>query len=265
MNKKVICSFFFVLLFSYGFSQKIIKVTGIKGVSFISDNISPNQAKQQALDDAKINALKSAGIGENINSYQLLFNSQQKNEYSDFFSSVTQSEILGAIQSYEITNQATTVKDNNIQLEITIDASVIEYTTKPDINFDVFIDGIKGVYNNFDKLTFSLKTTQPCYLTIFNITDTEASMMYPNSYEKQKLLSPNELFKFPLAQVNYELETNDMKMESNKLIFVFTKTAVPYIKMDAEQITTTDAIFNWIYSIMPDQRKVEYYSLVIQK
>ena len=87
------------------FSQKVTEIKEAKGTSFISGDISPNQAKIQALNDAKINALKAAGIGEHINSYQLLFTSQQKNDYSQFFSSDIQSEIQGAVESYYIKSE----------------------------------------------------------------------------------------------------------------------------------------------------------------
>jgi hypothetical protein len=89
--------------------------------------------------------------------------------------------------------------------------------------------------------------------------------MYPNSYEQQNSFNSIKVYNFPSGQVDYSLETDLKEKESNRLIFVFTKTAVPFIKMDKDQVTTNDAIFNWIYSIMPDQRKVEYRSLIIQK
>ena len=264
-NKLPLCFLVFFVALNLS-AQKLVKVNSIKGVAFISGDVSPNQAKFLALNDAKINALKAAGIGENIKSYQLLFSSQEKNEYSQFFSSDIQSEIQGAVASYDITNQVT-VKKSEIELyiEVTIDASVIKYETKPDNTFDAYIEGLKAVYNNHDKLAFSVKTTQACYLTVFNITDMDATLMYPNSYEKQNPFKALELYSFPLGQVDYELETSLKEKESNRLIFVFTKTAVPFIKMDKDQVTSNDAIFNWIYSIMPDQRKVEYRSLVIQK
>lgn len=247
-------------------AQKIINVKDIKGTAFISGDISFNQAKNLALNDAKINALKAAGIAENIKSYQLLFSSQDKNDYSQFFSSDIQSEIQGAVESFVIKNQ-TTVKKSEIELyiEMTIDASVIKYETKPDTTFDTYIEGVKAVYNNHDHLVFSVKTSQPCYVTIFNINDTEATLMYPNSYEKPFSLKAIETYNFPLGRVDYELETSLKEKETNRLIFVFTKTAIPFIKMDKDQVTTNEAIFSWIYSIMPDQRKVEYRSLVIQK
>jgi len=255
----------FLLTFNLS-AQKLVKVSGIKGISYISGDVSVNQAKYSALNEAKINALKAASVGENVKSYQLLFSSQEKNEYSQFFSSDIQSEIQGAVASYDITNQAT-VKKSEIEMyiEITIDASVIKYETKPDNTFDAYIEGLKAVYNNHDKLTFTVKTTQACYLTIFNITDLNATLMYPNSYEQQNSFNSIKVYNFPLGQVDYALETDLKDKESNRLIFVFTKTAVPFIKMDKDQVTTNDNIFNWIYSIMPDQRKVEYRSLVIQK
>ena len=265
INNYFLC-FLILLAASNLFAQKVSRVSGIIGAAFIAGDVSPNQAKAQALNDAKINALKAAGIGEHINSYDLLFTSQQKNDYSQFFSSDIQSEIQGAVQSYEIKSEKTYCKSEyEIVYEVTIDASVIKYETKPDITFDANIENVKGTYNNEDKLTFSVKTTQPCYLTIFNITDKEAFMLYPNAYEKQAICKPMEACIYPIAKIDYTLHTDLKQQETNRLIFVFTKTLFPFIKMDKEQITTHENIFTWIYSILPDQRKIEYLTFSISK
>lgn len=223
-------------------------------------------ARQQALNDAKTNALKAAGIGEQINSYQLLFTSQQKNDYSQFFSSDIQTEIQGAIQSYVVKSERIYCKNEfEIICEVAIDASVIKYDTKQDVTFDANIEGIKGVYANDENLKFSIKTSQPSYLTIFDITDKEASVLYPNRYEKQTVTKPFEILNFPIADINYTLHTDLKEKETNRFIFVFTKTPVPFIKMDKNQVTTAENIFSWIYSITPDQRKVEYKTVLILK
>lgn len=257
---------FFILLLTTNIisAQKVVKVKDIKGMAFITGDVSPNQAQVLALNDAKINALKAAGVGENIKSYQMLFNSQAKNEYSQFFHSDIQSEIQGAVQNYEVKKQAT-IQKNEIELyiEVTIDASIIKYETKPDYTFDVNIEGVKSVYNNNDNCIFSVAATQLCYLTVFDITDSESSLLYPNSYEKQIPIKAGELYKFPNANIEYGLECKKCP-ETNRFIFVFTKTQIPFIKIDKDQLTNNDAIFNWIYSIMPDQRKVEYRALTIQ-
>lgn len=246
--------------------QKITPVYDIKGMSFISGDISPNQAKIQALNDAKISALKTAGIEENISTYQLLFTSQIKNDYTQFFNSDIQSEMRGAIKSYILKNERIYCKsENEIVCEVNIDADIIKYDTKPDITLDAYIEGIKAAYNNDDKLTFNITTTQQCYLTIFNITDNDAFVLLPNAYEKQFQLISAVEYKFPIAKIDYILHTDMKQQETNRLIFVFTKTLIPFIKMDKEQVTTQENIFSWIYSIMPDQRKVEYFTLIIQK
>ena len=260
--------FLSILSFSIGSisAQKIKEVKNIIGTAFISNDISPNQAKAQALNDAKLNALKAAGIAEHINSYQLLFSSQMKNDYTQFFNSDIQSEMQGAVKSYNITQERVYCKsDYEIISELTLDAEVIKYDTKPDVSFDANVEGIKAVYNNDEKLRFSTRTTQPCYLTIFNITDKEAFVLYPNAYEKQKQLKALESYQFPLAKIDYTLHTDMKHQETNRLIFVFTKTEIPFIKMDKQQVTTHEAIFSWIYTIFPDQRKVEYVTLLILK
>ena len=259
----------FLLLFSCAnilLAQEIIVIKESKGTAFISGDISPNQAKKKALNEAKINALKAAGIGENIKSFELLYSSQAGKDYQQFFSSNIQSEMQGNILSYEVIKEETVQKSElELYAEVTISASVIKYETKPDVKFDVNIEGIKAVYNNEEVLKFNIKTSQLSFLTIFNITDTEASVFFPNSYEKNNELLPLIIHDFPFESIDYILYTDLKDKETNRLLFVFTKTSIPFIKMDKEQVTNEDAIFNWIYSIMPDQRNVQYYSVIVQK
>ena len=267
MNKTKL-GVFLVLLFCVSIvkAQKIIEITDSKGIAFISGDVSPNQAKKNALNDAKLNALRAAGISESVKSFQTLYENQTNKDYQQFFTNNVQSEMQGNILSYEIINEQTIQKSEiELYVEITINASVVKYETLPDVNFDVDIDGIKAVYNNNDPLEFAIKTSQLSYLTIFNITDTEASVFFPNGYETANRLDPVKEYKFPLGQVEYGLYTDSQNQEINRFVFVFTKSNIPFIKMDKDQVTTEASIFNWIYSIMPDQRNVEYFNVIVKK
>ena len=267
-NNKIKIGVFFLLFCCANIllAQKIIKIKGSKGTAFISGDISPNEAKKKAINEAKINALKAAGISENIKTFELLYTSESDKDYQQFFSSNIQSEMQGNILSYQIIKEETIQKNElELYLEVTISASVIKYETTPDVTFDVNIQGIKAVYNNNELLKFNIKTSQHSFLTIFNITDTEASVFFPNSYETKNELSPLVFHKFPSKLIDYELTTDLKDKETNRLLFVFTKTYIPFIKMDKNLITSEDNIFNWIYSIKPDQRNVQYYSLIILK
>ena len=247
-------------------AQEIIKITNSKGIAFISGDVSPNQAKKNALNDAKLNALRASGISESVKSFQTLYENQTNKDYQQFFTNNVQSEMQGNILSYEIINEQTIQKSEiELYVEITINASVVKYETLPDVNFDVDIEGIEAVYNNNDPLEFTIKTSQLSYLTIFNITDTEASVFFPNGYETANRLDPVKEYKFPLGQVEYGLYTDLQNQEINRFVFVFTKSNIPFIKMDKDQVTTEASIFNWIYSIMPDQRNVEYFNVIVKK
>lgn len=265
MNSKLIV-FLFLFLSSYSFSEKTQRVQSVKGEAIIIGDVSPNKAKIMALNDAKINALKTAGIAENIKSYQLLFTSQQNNDYSQFFNSDIQTEIQGGVKDYSIISERIYCKNEfEIIYEIIIDATVIKYDTKPDIGFDFYVDGVKPAYSNDDKLTFSIRGTQEGYITIFNITDTDASLLFPNPYEKNQKVNTTATINFPTVKIDYTLHTEMKVSETNRLIIVYTKAPLQFIKMDKNQVTTQEQIFSWIYSIPPDQRKVEYKTLIINK
>lgn len=269
LQRKTIRFWIFFLLFFYSnvlIAQKKIKIKESQGTAFISGDVSPNEARKRALFSAKINALKSAGIVESIKSFETLFTSESNDDFQQFYSSAIQDEIQGNILSYEIIKD-TIVQKNELEFyaEVTISALVIKYKTKPDVTFDANIEGIKAVYDNGEFLEFSVKTSQPSFLTIFNINDVETSIFFPNSREVTRELSPLDYHEFPVDNdTDYTLETSE-DQEMNRLVFIFTKTYIPFIKMDKDGTTSEESIFSWIYSIMPDQRDVKYYSFVIRK
>ncbi len=236
----------------------------------MSDNITPKQAKLEAIREAKLNALKKAGIQENLSSYSTLFKQEIDNNYNQIFTSDFQSELRGAIQSFEIINQSTETALDNIIFKVVINAKVIKYDTRPDPGFTVDINGIKPVYNNKDLLEFNITSSIECYLSIFFINDYESGLMYPNPNEDQVMLEPNIDYVFPQNRgIGYFLEAhkkNKTNRETNRFIFVFTKDKIPFINYDVNYlIENIEDIFSWIYSIMPDQRTLEYHSLTIVK
>lgn len=258
--------FLFLVACFCAFSQETKSIENIKGSALVSGDVSPNQAKLAAINDAKLKALKVAGIEEQISSYQLLFSSQEKNDFSQFFASDIQSELQGAVRSYTIKEEKLYCKNEfEIVSEVVLDAVVIRYTTKPDPAYDAKIEGIRGAYVNGENLTFKVRPTQTTYLSIFNITDSDASLLFPSPYEKSFQLVKSELYDFPRNKVDYTLSTENKKTETNRLIFVFTKTYIPFIRMDKNQSCSREDIFSWIYAIPPDQRKVEYFAFNVAK
>lgn len=247
-------------------ANKEIKVEHIIGKAFVENDVSPNKARKEALNNAKIEALKKAGIGESVRAQSLLFTSETNGDFKDFFSSSSQIEIKGAVKEYAITSERMFCKDSLLVIyEVIINATVIKYNKKADPAFTSNIQGIKQVYASNSNLQFTLKSTQNCYLTIFNITDTEAYMLYPNTYENEIKLEGLKEYNFPTGKLDYTLSNETEQPETNRLIFVFTKKSIPFIKMNNEQVTSVEDVFSWIYSISPDQRVSDYHSYFITK
>jgi hypothetical protein len=262
----LILIFLFFNFNSYSQQDNYKKVFGVKGTAYVNYGMTLKEAKEEALNDAQRNALREAGIGEYLKSSVILLSSNtDKNNGADFLSSEYQSQLEGAILEYKVDTFYTEKTTENLFLTtVIIDATVIKYTTKPDLNFDVKLDGIKNNYNNNDKLLFSVTTSMDSYLHLFSFIEDEATLMYPNSYENGDVLKKDKGHNFPLSRIDYVVTAENKKNEKGRLIFVFTKKQMKYFQMDASQVTTPENIYTWINSIPLDQKKVITKPILIQ-
>ncbi len=124
----------FKLIFLYNFSySQEIELKNVFGTAIIYGNTSPNDAKIEAINNAKFNALKKAGIEESIKSYQALYTSQINNDFNQFFTSDIQSEMKGVVKSFEVVSEKIkATKENELLFEIEINCTVTRYLTSPD-------------------------------------------------------------------------------------------------------------------------------------
>ncbi len=260
---------FFLFLCTVTFAQKsnTIKVYNVSGQAFINELMTPKQAKEMALNDAKSNALRKAGIGEYIRSNLTLLSSTVGDKYDEYINTEQQSQLEGSVLDFTIIKDTQYVNaDKLLVVAVTIDATVMKHETKPDVNFDVRLFGVKTVYKNNDKLMFSVQPTIDCYLNFFAWVDAESNLMYPSSYEKSILLAAEKTVLFPISdRIDYKLILEHKENEKGRLIFVFTKTPMKFIQKDASQKTSPDEIISWINAIPLDQKKVFNLPILIQQ
>lgn len=240
---------------------KEIRLHEIHGTAIGNDNESPKQVAQKAINDAKIKALKQAGIEENITSYTDFFQSENNNNYDELFSTDILTDIRGAVKNVEIVDTKSDFNDfGKIQVDVVINCTVIKYFTGKDLSFDVWVDGVGLFYQNETNLVFAIKPSQNAYVNMFIINETEAFQLFPNNLEKPFLLQIDHEYKFPTYLADYVLTTNK-KSEAHRLIMVFTKENIPYtgeIKYKP--------IIDWIFSIPPDMRVIKSFSFhVVQE
>ncbi len=169
---------------------KTVNTTG----SCLAVNISAEQAKKIALDNARAEAIKKAigtkvteEIFRSVSEVQTLNNA---NEFNDVFKKFTRSSAYGKIVDENVTYE--TKLENGYPLYIAnIEAKVVEEKGEIDPNFKVEIILPKTKYiakndiNTSDKMEFKLWASDDCYLYLFNVM----------SNDSVYLILPNELIK----------------------------------------------------------------------
>jgi hypothetical protein len=257
--------------------QKIVKINQAKGEYILpaKSDISDKTAFERAVNEAKLDALRKAGVAENISSSDVLSTSQKGNDFKQDLNSILTVEVSGAVLNDSVVYEKRTIDQfGNTVYHVEIIADVIVYEKKADPSFDFAIKGVREYYENDELMTFSFLPYADGYLKIFNINDKEVSIIYPFFYEKGSSLNdiPNRLFKanenvlFPInklignpdtRQEGYMVST-ELPRESNYLVFVYTKENVSYVdKLNFKSVVS------WIYRISPDKRKVQFLSFVI--
>lgn len=237
-----------------------IKLKSIKGIAIGTDNESISQITQRAINEAKIEALKRAGVEENISSYTNYFQSENNNTYEELFASDILSDIRGAVKAVDIIDTKRTFDEHGkLNVEVTINCTVVKYNTNKDLSFDIWIDGIGMFYLSETKLIFRIKPTRDTYVHIFLFNETESYQMFPSKYEVSFLLKEDNQYNFPTNAVDYILYT-DKKSEAHRMIMVFTKDKIPYTgKINYKHI------IDWIFSIPPDLRIIKSFAFNVIK
>lgn len=247
----------FLLVSYYSHAQEIVKVKRAKGQYYLNNDITPKQAKDLAIVEAKIDALRLAGISETINSSKVLITVESNSKAEQLFNNIATVELNGAITSY---NLDTIIEQKNefgqTYYVAIINAEVIIYKTKSDPSFQLQVEGIEKLYKQGEELTFYCTPYANGYLKIFQISINTAGIIFPNQYEKTNQFVKDTKIKFPVRKgLSYTLDD----IESNTLVFVYTKKEIPFIGKE-----TVSGITEWIYKISPDERQVQAFSIIVK-
>lgn len=239
------------------------KVRNVTGRCEITRDLSLSQAEQKALEDAKINAMRKAGVSERLWSVTGLINEDDGSEFSQVLSRMTTLEVNGLITVKDV-NYSEEVIDGRRYAVATIDADVKLVDTKVDLTFQMETDGLKGIYENGEILTFSIRVYgHDAYLKIFWFDDNGGSLIYPSDYDSDMLFKKDFEYKFPInPTIEYTMEKLDKsdKFETINFIAVATKRDIPFL----EDNITFDTVLKWIYTIPADERAACREAIVIQ-
>jgi len=252
----ILSTLFFFLNVSLSAQEKVeeIILKNIRGTAIGNNNESIDQVTQRAVNEAKVEALKQAGIEENISSFTDYFQSENNDTYEELFTSDILSDIRGAVKAIEILETNKTFNEfGNLNIEVSINCTVVKYLSNKDLSFDIWVDGIGMFYQNDTKLIFKVKPSKDAYVNMFIFNETEAYHLFPNELENPMILKKNIQYIFPTYKVDYILETSK-KSEAHRMIMVFSKEEMPYT-----DVIEYKKIIDWIFTIPPDMRVIKSY------
>lgn len=254
-------------------AQKKVNLTA-KGM-YISRDLTPEQTKRKAIEEAKREALNKAGVSETIQVSDFLYQFEDNEKFQEIFQGFTSTETGGEVMVNEIISETKNFdEDGNMIVEVEIDATVFIHKEESDKSFRFTVKGIDEFYDAGEFMRFEFTPLKDGYLKIFNVTEVGADILYPYknmanpmlNEQQDKLFEKGKKYDFPISDLfdekGYELvfETPGKDKEFNLLIFVFVKKDYPFLEQPS-----VNSIMNWIYSIPADERMVEQHGFVIRK
>lgn len=264
--KKILLLAVCLLGLSSVYAQDVVKVRKAVGRWEVSDDITPKQAEERALNEAKKEALRMAGVMENVWSVFGQVTSDSGNEFSEAYSSVSMLAISGMVNvtDKEVETEYDPVLKRSFKV-VTINANVTKDETQEDKTYMLNIEGIEPVYKDGDVFDFSINIHgSDSYLKFFWFGEDGADLIYPSDKKgnQNQLFKAGQTYKYPLQEY-HELKmqkANPAKdVEKVNIIIVATKKDYPYTGgYDFQSILT------WIYSLPADQRTL-YYTLTLIK
>jgi len=240
------------------------KLKNIIGIAIGGASQTPEEVKQKAINDAKVNALKKAGIAENINAYTDYFRSETENKMEELFTSDILSSINGTVKDVEVIEAKLGVTpEGQLKYDVKINCTVVTYKTETDAKFSAWIENIKKIYKVGEGASFTVKPTQDCYIRAFVFCN-ESYILLPNVLETSKLLKAQTVYTFPDENVikNYEMTIENEKLdrETNRLVILLLKEDIYYTgAVNYKEIT------DWIMSIPPDERMIESFAFDVYR
>lgn len=246
---------------SFCFAQEMKKVEGIKGEWIISNDITPVQARERAIDQAKAEALRRAGVPEYVVESNLLYQTEKNSTLKDIHESWTSIDVSGEIAEFKVVNEEKRKNEfGNLMYEVWINATVVLHKSSKDPGFNMQVNGIHESYHSPEELVFDIIPSKEGFLNIFILGDDESVHLYPNKFEKPEKFEGGTSYKFPRSKaLDYEVSSED-RMEVNYVVLLYTKEEIPF--RDAE---TSENILQFIARIDPSQKCLKSYSILIRK
>lgn len=263
------------LLFAQRERTERVKATG---TYVANENETPAEAKAKALYKAKEEALRKAGVYEEISSTSSISMSSEGVNLQEYNSlEMGRLKLEGRVCVNEKLNESMQPKNGHIEYSVTILADVKVEETAEDLMFDFTTDGIRNTYIDGQMMTFTVTPTKDCYLRIFYMAanpNNNSTLVFPdNKNYKDVKFKANTSYSFPPPNEpeylkDFRSKAQDYPMivgnisnnsEQGWVIIVALKERIPF---NYEEVTYTN-LNNWLFRIKRNEKQVKEYGVNI--
>ena len=242
-----------------GYTQ--VKVREAIGRWEVTKDISLAEAEEKALFEAKRDALRQAGVEDEVAYSFLEIQGVDTSFYKRVYNYIGRGEIRGIVQvSQKTVRKIYEEVAERLFVEVRIRAKV-KKPLQRDPGFKIELEGLHNTYRQGEGLSFSCRVFKDCYLKIFVFDPSGGFRVYPNRYEDDRCFQCGDVFHFPReCDVEYVLTKNGRDdWESNVMLIVATREKIPYTgKADYE------SVLEWLFEIPLRDRVEVWHNFVIE-
>lgn len=254
-------SLLIVLIVAPLHAQNTVRVKEVQGRWQVSDNITLKEAEERAYMEAKKEALRRAGVMENVWSVFGQISQESGTEFQEAYSQMNVLAIGGMVNiTKEKVEDFWDINTNSLYKVVTIDA-VVQKEEKVDKAYALEVKGISTLYKEGDVFTCTLKVHgTDSYLKFFWFDSNGGALLYPNCYEESSLLKVGKEYKIPFSNaVDYRMEKDGKESEKINMMMVATKENIPFTGD-----VTYQSVLKWVYSI-PNDKRCAFYDMILIK
>lgn len=232
------------------------------------------EGQARALQEAKKQALREAGVAENISSTAIVVMGGTGNDFREISSELSRIELEGRVRVKEQSDASPVfTNDGLVKYATTIRAEVVLEETEEDLNFRFKTDGLQNTYFSGETLSFTVTPTIDCYLRVFLLGKhpTGNAQIYPlDGVFKDVRLKAGETVPFPPTdrkflydkpfEYSVEMENENDNLEQDVLLIVALKKPYPFV----EEVTYENVI-TWLSRIKRNEKRVLWQGVNIVK
>lgn len=235
-----------------------------EGKCELSRFITIEQAEQKALQEAKQEALRKAGVPENVWSVFGTVTESDGQAFKQAYSEMSVLAVGGLVNILETPSYSREYSEREKREYVVCKIHAeVKKGDQVDKSYQIKVDGIASVYKVDEAFSMNIQVSSDSFVRVFWFNEADGSQLLPNAYEQNNFVPKGTTRVFPNSEL-YDLgiAKNDPTKETElvNVMVVATKTDYPFF----EDTVSFESLLKWIYDIPASDRCASFETFYIK-